>query len=197
MSWIILQVIPSLIGYILIVLNFNCATWSLFPEHNFWRWAKLTSIFLLLSFRLEHQAWFRVCVGSVVQWPYASPLLFLDVVAVRLLLREISRQLCRDHHQHFELFQDINWIHEEKYHPCPRWFVLSSTTLLPSVQHKLVRVSCYTLRSMLSSNCSSLPWSITIFYVNNVVRISPPLMHSWYMWYFLPSPIIPWSPCCF
>ena len=101
----------------------------------------LQSIFLVLSFRLEHQAWFRVCVVSVVQWPYASPLLFLDVVAVRLLLHEISRQLCRDHHQHFELFQDINWMHEEKYHPCPQWFVLSSTTLLPSVQHKLVRVS--------------------------------------------------------
>ena len=33
-SLLILQVIPSLIGYIIIVLNFNCATWSFFPEHN-------------------------------------------------------------------------------------------------------------------------------------------------------------------
>ena len=31
------HVIPSLIGYIVIVLNFNCATRSLFPEHNFRR----------------------------------------------------------------------------------------------------------------------------------------------------------------
>ena len=28
--------------------------------------------------------------------------------------------------------------------------------------------------------CSSLPWSITIFYVNNVVIISPRLESSWY-----------------
>ena len=63
---------------------------------------------------------------------------------------------------------------------CPRWFVLSSATLLPFVQHKLVRVLCYIRRSLLSSNCSSLPWSITIFYVKNVVRISPPRMTSWY-----------------
>ena len=33
----------------------------------------------------------------------------------------------------------------------PRWFVLSSTTLLPSLQHKLVRVLCYTLSSLLPS----------------------------------------------
>ena len=36
----------------------------------------------------------------------------------------------------YELFQDINRIHDEKYHPCPRWFVLSSATLLPYLQHK-------------------------------------------------------------
>ena len=35
MSLLILQVIPSLIGYIIIVQLFNCATWSLFLEHNF------------------------------------------------------------------------------------------------------------------------------------------------------------------
>ena len=66
MSLLILQVIPSLIGYIIKVLNFNCATWSLFPEHNFWWWAKLTSIFLVLSFHLERQAWIRVCVLLMV-----------------------------------------------------------------------------------------------------------------------------------
>ena len=85
-----------------------------------------------------------------------------------------------NHQQHPELFQDIYRIHDEKYHPCPRWFVLSSTTLLPSVQHKLVRVLCYTLSSLLPNLCSSLPWNITIFYDKNVVRISPPLKNSWY-----------------
>ena len=60
----------------------------------------------------------------------------------------------------------------------PQWFVLSPTTLLPSVQHKLIRVLCYTLRSLLSSICSSLPWNITTFYVKNVVVILPPLENS-------------------
>ena len=48
------------------MLNFNCATWSLIPEHNFWQWAKLTSIFLVISVRLEQQSWFQVCVVPMV-----------------------------------------------------------------------------------------------------------------------------------
>ena len=76
MTLIILQVIPSLIGYILIMQLFNCATWSLFPEHNFWWWAKLTSIFLVLPFHLKQQAWFRVCVVSVVSITFRSILPF-------------------------------------------------------------------------------------------------------------------------
>ena len=88
--------------------------------------------------------------------------------------------MCREYHQHSELFQEIYWNHDEKYHPCPRWFVLSSTILLPSIQHKLVRVLCCTLISLLSSLSYVLPWSITIFYVKNVVRITPPLKNSWY-----------------
>ena len=43
----------------------------------------------------------------------------LDVVAKRLHLHEISRQMCRDHHQHSELLLGINRMHDEKYHPCP------------------------------------------------------------------------------
>ena len=62
----------------------------------------------------------------------------------------------------------------------PRRVVLSSTTLLLSLQHKLVHVLCCTLRSLLSNLCYVLPWSITIFYVKKVVRISPPLKNSWY-----------------
>ena len=95
------------------------------------------------------------------------------------ILKSLDK-VCRDHPQPYELFQDINWVHVEKYYPCPRWSALSSTTLLPSHQHKLVRVWCYTLSSLLSSNCSPLPWNINISYVINVVRISPPLKNSWY-----------------
>ena len=39
---------------------------------------------------------------------------------------------------------------------------------------------CCTLISLLSSLWYVLPWSITIFYVKYVVRISPPRMTSWY-----------------
>ena len=42
---------------------------------------------------------------------------------------------------------------------------------------KLVLVLRYTLSSLLSDVCYTLPWSITIVYVKNVVRISPPLMN--------------------
>ena len=91
-----------------------------------------------------------------------------------------STTKCRDHHQHSELFQDIYRILDEKYHPCPRWFVLSSTILSPSIQHKLVHILCCILISLLSNLCYVLPWSITIPYVKNVVRISPPLKNSWY-----------------
>ena len=66
MSLIILHVIHSLIGYTIIGLIFNCATWSLSPEHHFPRWAKLMLIFLVISFRLEQQAWFWVDVVPMV-----------------------------------------------------------------------------------------------------------------------------------
>ena len=62
----------------------------------------------------------------------------------------------------------------------PRWFVLSSATFLLSLQYKLVHVLCCTLRSLLSNLCYVLPWSIAIFYVKDIVRISPPLENSWY-----------------
>ena len=175
MSLLILHVIHSLIGYILIVQIFNYATWSLFPEHHFRRWAKLTSIFLVIAFALNNKLDFEFVSYSWSQEHFAPSFLWLDVIVDRLHLHETSRQMCRDHHEHSELFQDINWIHDEKYHPCPRWFVLSSTTLLPSLQPKLVHVLGYTLTSLLSNICPSLAWSVTIFYLKNVVRISPPL----------------------
>ena len=96
------------------------------------------------------------------------------------IFMETLDKICCDHHQHFNSFQDTNRIQDVKYHPCPRWFVLSSTILLPSAQHKLVRVLCYTLSSLLSSICASLPGSVTVFYVKDVVRISPPLKNSCY-----------------
>ena len=136
-------------------------------------------IFLVIPFHLEQQAWFLVCVIPVVpiSFRFIIPLTWCH--ADRLHLHEISRQMCHDHHQHYELFQYINWINDGKYHPFPRWFMLSSTTLFPSLQHKLVLVLCYTLSSLLSSICSSLPWNITTLFVKNVVGILPPLENSY------------------
>ena len=75
------------------------------------------SILIVISFRLEQQAWFRVCVVPLVPITFHFIITWLDVITDRLHLHELSRQRCRDH-QHSELIQDINWIHDEKYHPC-------------------------------------------------------------------------------
>ena len=123
-------------------------------------------------------------------------LLNFDVIIDRLHPHEISRQMCHDNHQHSELFQDINWIHDEKYHPCPWWIVLSSATLLPSLQHKLVRVLCCTLSSLLPS--------IVLVYL----EILPPFMSrmSWEFHHLLrilgivillTITILSWSSCWF
>ena len=88
--------------------------------------------------------------------------------------------MCRDHHRHSVLFPDSTWIHNEKYHPCPRWFVLSLTTLLPSVQHNLfafcVNLEVTATQQLIFLTSEVLP----SLFVKNVVRISPPLNNSWY-----------------
>ena len=77
----------------------------------------------------------------------------------------------------FWALPSINRIHDEKCPPCPRWFLLSSTTPLTSFQ--VQACPCYGC-NLLSSLYYVLPWSITVFYVKNVVRIAPPLINSWY-----------------
>ena len=56
------------------------------------------------------------------------------------------------------LLQDINRIHDEKYHPCPSMIGLDN--ILASPQHKLVHVLSCILNSLLSSLYCVLPWSI-------------------------------------
>ena len=50
--------------------------------------------------------------------------------------------------------------------------------ILAFPQHKSGSWFVLYLESLLTSVCYVLPWSITIFYVKNVVRISPPLKNS-------------------
>ena len=177
--------------------RFYCATWS-FPGHKFRQWANLASIFLVISLLLEQQTWFRVCVLPVV--PITFPFhhsfdlmsssinyIFLktfDKFVVIIVNNLTSSKLCVE-------------IQDEKYHPCPLMNCVIIDNILASPQHKLVHILCCILISLLSNLCYVLPWSITIIDVKNVVSITKPLKNSWYMWYFLPYPFLPWSPCCF
>ena len=86
----------------------------------------------------------------------------------------------RDHHQHSELFQDINRIRDEKYHPCPSMICVIIDNILAFPQHKLVHLLCCTLISLLSGLGYVLPCSIIVFCIKNVVSIAPPLKNSWY-----------------
>ena len=62
----------------------------------------------------------------------------------------------------------------------PRWFLFSSTTLLPSVQHNLF-VFCVNLEITATQQLIFLTSEVLpSLFVKNVVRISPPLKNSWY-----------------
>ena len=91
-SLILHHVFPSLNGYIIIVLILTVLPGPYSWSTTFQRWAKLTSIFIILSFHLEQQAWIRACVVSVVPIAFASSFLLLDVVAARWHLHRASRQ---------------------------------------------------------------------------------------------------------
>ena len=63
----------------------------------------------------------------------------------------------------------------------PRWFLFSSTTLLPSVQHNLF-VFCVNLEITATQQLIFLTSEVLpSLFVKNVVRISPPLNNSWYL----------------
>jgi hypothetical protein len=77
--WILIEmilhhIIPSLIGYIIIMLIFTVLPGP-HARSNSRHQTKLTSIFLILSFHLKQQAWFRACVVSVV------PITFLLIIS--------------------------------------------------------------------------------------------------------------------
>ena len=104
--------IPSLFGYIIIVTILTVLPGPYSRSTNFRRWTNLTSILIVISFRLEQQAWFRVCVVPLVPITFHFIITWLDVVTDRLHLHELSRQMCRDPHQPYEFFQEFNWIHD-------------------------------------------------------------------------------------
>ena len=151
----------------------NCATWSFFPEHNFRWWAKLTSIFLIISFLLKPQAWFWVCAVPVV----------LMTFRFIILLTWCHRRWITSS---WNLSTIVSWSSSILWallgYQSKSWWEIPSLPLdelcyhrqvIAFPQHKLVRVMCYTLSSLLSNIWSSLPWSITIFYIKDVVLSTP------------------------
>ena len=78
-------------------------------------------------------------------------------------------KIWRDHHQHFDSFQDIDWIHDDKYHPRPLviWVTIDNIFTFLSSQ----TCSCYGC-NLLSSSYYVLPWSIIVLYDKDVARFS-------------------------
>ena len=64
--------IPSLFGYIIDVTFLTVLPGPYSRSTNFRRWTNLMSILIVISFRLEQQAWFRVCVVPLVPITFHS-----------------------------------------------------------------------------------------------------------------------------
>ena len=104
----------------------------------------LQSIFLVIPFVLEQQAWFRVCVVPVV------PMTFGFNISVDLMSSPISYIFSKPLDKCVVII--INILRSSKISIeflmrnsilCPWWFGLSLTTLLHSLQHKTC--SCFVL----------------------------------------------------
>ena len=160
---------------------------------NFRRWTNLTLILIVISFRLEQQAWFRVCVVPLVPITFHFIITWLDVVTDRLHLHELSRQRWRDH-RHSELIQNINWIHDEKYHPCPSMIcvIIGNILAFPSTQ----TCSCFVLYLEILATqlmlCSTLEYCYLL--CQECHGKFTTLKNSWYKWYLLTSPFF-FGPC--
>ena len=72
-------------------------------------------------------------------------------------------------------------IQGEKYHSCPSMNYVIMDNILNFPPNTNLFIFCdVSWFPLLSNLCYVLPWSITIFYVKNVVNITPPLKNSWY-----------------
>ena len=142
----------------------------------------LQSIFLVISFVLEQQAWFRVCVVPMV------PMTFGFIISVDLMSSPTSYIFSKPLDKCVMII--INILGSSKISIeflmrniilCPRWFglIIHNIIAFPPTQKLFLFcvvpwVPCYPTYVMI------LPRSITIFDVKNVVRIAPPLKNSWY-----------------
>ena len=102
----------------------------------------------------------------------------LDVVAKRLHLHEISRQMCRDHHQHSELFQGIDQMHDEKCHPCPLMICEIINNLIASPPTQTCSCFVLSLKFLAIQLILSSTLEYYHLYIKNVVSIITPLKNS-------------------
>jgi hypothetical protein len=140
-------------------------------------WALLTSSFQHHVVCLEKQPRYWACILSVVPITFHGVIPLLDATAVRLHSLENSRQ-------------KVSWSSSTIWLLLRRqlssWWEIPS---LPSMIFVIIDNLLDFLSSqicpwygcnLLSSLCYVLPWSITVFCVENVVRIAPPLRNSWH-----------------
>jgi hypothetical protein len=127
-----------------------------YARSNFWRWAKLTSIFLIISFHLEQQAWLRACVLSVVSLASNfNPATLIILLIESLLFKNPSTNASWSASIFWLLlrcqlkFMVINTI------LVLRWFVLSSITSLTFCQLRLGYVLFIPCVPRYFWNCSS------------------------------------------
>jgi hypothetical protein len=117
----------------------------------------------------------------------------LDAVAVRLHSLESSRQMVSWSSIAFWLLLRRQLIHDDKYPPCPRWFLISSTTSLTSFHRELVHVMNATCSPACIVFCLEVLLSFMLSMLWGLLHLSEILG----IVILLTITILSWSPCWF
>ena len=118
--------IPSLFGYIIVVTILTVLPGPYSRSTNFRRWTNLTSIFLVISFHLNQQAWVRVCVVPLV------PITFHFIITLTWCRR-------RSITSSWTLATKVSWSSTFWAHPgyqLNSWWVIPSLPLDDSCSHR-------------------------------------------------------------
>jgi hypothetical protein len=95
-----------------------------------------------------------------------------------------SRQICRDHLQHLTSSEmSIVFMMRNTLLALDDFVIIDNTFGFLSSR----ACPCYGC-NLLSNLYGVLPWSITVFYAEYVVRIAPPLGNTWHRWYLSSLP---------
>ena len=157
--------VPSLFDYIIVVTILTVLPGPYSRSTNFRRWTNLTSILIIISFRLEQQAWFRVCVVPLV------PITFHFIITLTWCRR-------RSITSSWNLSTNVSWSSSTLWalpgYQSDSWREIPS---LPSMSCVIIihfiafpptqTCSCFVLylEFLATQHCSSLPWNITTFFL--------------------------------